>query len=467
MNYGIYNDRSLRQVQKLKLEQKLTPRQVLQIRITQIPRLELEHLIYQEVEANPMLEIFEDEEFDSSAGESSEEVKEKLNEEIKNFLEDDFPTIFAPTELKEQLEKQTPYISTLAEHLKSELRLETSDTTKIEIGEYIIDSLNDEGFLDIPIESISEYFGVEIKKVIEITNLIQNFDPPGIAARNPRESIKIQIERTQKKWKTELKIVSDYWEQFEKNDIEYIAKELNIKASKVKKAINRIRKINPRPTSQNFGEVRYVTPNVVVNKKGDDYDIAINEPNLPFLRLNTRYLEILQSPKSFERKTVNFVKKWLDRAIFVLRCFEMRKKNFRKVINFIINEQKEFLKKGVMFMKPLRLSDIAHATELSESTISRYIKDTYIQTPRGVFHLKHFLSGGLEAKNGSISTNVIREKIKRMVDMEGGERLTDFEIADNLEKEGIDISRRTVVKYRKQMGIPSSRKRRREKKLYE
>ena len=466
MRYTLFNDRSLRQVQKLRLEQKLTPRQVLQIRITQIPRLELEHLIYQELESNPMLEIFEDEELDLRT-ESAEEVKDKLQEEIKKFFEEDYPTFFAPTELKEQPEKQTPYISTLSEHLKSELRLETSDPTTIEIGEYIIDSLNNDGFLDIPIVSISEYFGVRIKKVEKINKLIQSFDPPGIAARNPRESIQLQMEREPKKWKLELKIVKNYWDYYENNDIEEIAKRLNIKTSNVKKALSRIQKINPRPTSHNFGEIRYVIPNIIVTKKGEDYEIAINEPNLPFLRLNTKYLHILQSPKDFDKKTVNFVKKWMDRAIFVLRCFEMRKRNFRNVVNFIIGKQKEFLEKGVMFMNPLRLVDIATATNLSESTISRYIKDTYIQTPRGVFHLKHFLSGRLEAKGRYISTNVIREKIKRMTNKEGEVHLTDDEIVDTLSKEGIDISRRTVTKYRKQMGIPSSRKRKREKKLYD
>lgn len=466
MSYRLFNNRFLRQVQKLRLEQKLTPRQVLQIRITQIPRLELEHLIYQELESNPMLEIFEDEELDLRT-ESAEEAKDKLQEEIKKFFEEDYPAFFAPTELKEQPEKQTPYISTLSEHLKSELRLETSDPTTIEIGEYIIDSLNNDGFLDIPIVSISEYFGVRIKKVEKINKLIQSFDPPGIAARNPRESIQLQMEREPKKWKLELKIVKNYWDYYENNDIEEIAKRLNIKTSKVKKALGRIRKINPRPTSHNFGEIRYVIPNIIVTKKGEDYEIAINEPNLPFLRVNTKYLHILQSPKDFDKKTVNFVKKWMDRAIFVLRCFEMRKRNFRNVVNFIIGKQKEFLEKGVMFMNPLRLVDIATATNLSESTISRYIKDTYIQTPRGVFHLKHFLSGRLEAKGRYISTNVIREKIKRMTNKEGEVHLTDDKIVDTLSKEGIDISRRTVAKYRKQMGIPSSRKRKREKKLYD
>ncbi len=467
MNYRFSHDRSLQQVQKLRQEQRLTPRQVLQIRITQIPRLDLEHLIYQELESNPMLELIDDDELDMSTYEIAEKREEELHEEITKFFEEDSPTYFSPTELKEQPESQTPYVFTLAEHLKSELKLETSDPIVIEIGEYIIDSLNDKGFLDIPLESISKYFGVENEKVEEIHKSIQTFDPPGIAARNQRESIQIQMEREPEKWELELEIVKNHWDYYKNDDIDQLSKKLNIESPVVKEALSNIRKINPYPTSGDFGLVRYVIPNVVVTKKGENFEIAINEPNLPFLRLNTRYLRILQSPKDFDKETVNFVKKWMNRAIFVLRCFEIRKRNFRNVINYIINKQKDFLDKGVLFMNPLRLVDIAEATKLSESTISRYIKDTYIQTPRGVFHLKYFLSGGLEAKYGTISTNVVREKIKRIIEKEGNDPLIDDEIAKIFNNEGINISRRTVAKYRTQMGIPSSRKRKKEKKLHE
>jgi len=275
------------------------------------------------------------------------------------------------------------------------------------------------------------------------------------------------MERDPDKWKLELEVVKNYWDYFKNNDIDKIANEMKIETSKIKELLNNIHKINPRPISGDFGYIRYVIPNVIVNKIEENYDIAINEPTLPFFRLNTKYLHILKTPEDFNKETVRFVKKWMDRAIFVLRCLEMRRRNFRNVINYIVSKQKEFLDKGVMFMNPLRLTDIAEATNLSESTISRYIKDTYIQTPQGVFHLKHFLSGRLEAKDGSISTNVIREKIKRMVDNEGENSLTDNEITEILDKEGIDISRRTVTKYRKQMEIPSSRKRKRDRRLYD
>jgi len=472
MNYKSPNGKSLRQIHKLKQEQKFTPRQVLQIRITQIPRLELEHLLYQELELNPMLEFREDDELNESPYEADKDreeqsEKEQLDEKLKEFFEEDFPSYFAPTDLKEQLEKQTPYVSTFAEDLKSELRLEHSEPETIRIGEYLIDSLNNDGFLDIPLEFITEYLGVNKEKIEKVLNIIQGFDPPGIAARDPQESLCIQMKRNPLNWKLELKIIENYWDYYKKNDVDKISNELNIDKEKVREALNDIRKLTPRPTNSDFGEIRYVIPNVFVSKKGENYEVAINEPNLPFFRLNTRYLHILQSPGGYDKKTVMFMKKWMDRAIFVLRCLHTRKKNFRSVINYIISKQKDFLEKGILFMNPLRLTDIAKATNLSESTISRYIKDTYIQTPRGVFHLKYLLSGGIQINAGAISTNVIREKIKRMIDKEGKIPLTDQEIADILKKEGIDISRRTVDKYRNQMGISSSRERKRERKLYE
>lgn len=455
----------LKNIQELR--QKLSPMQVLRIKITQSPRLELEHLIYQELEANPMLEFVKDDELNEFPYEAEKEEKDQLKKALKEFFEDDFSTYFTPAELKEPPEKQIPYVSTLAEELKSELRMETSDDESIKIGEYIIDSLNDKWFLDTPPSSIAEYFGVEKDKIEELLKLIQRIGPPGIAAQDSRESKQLQMERNPEKWKLELKIVKNYWDFYKKKEIEKLSNSINIDREKIKKAFKNIEKLNPHPTSRNSGRVRYVIPTVVVKRKGEDFEIAINEPNLPFIRLNTKYLQILQSPRNYDKKTVGFVEKWLERAKFILQSLEMRKKNFRNVINYITQEQKDFFKRGVLFMKPLKLKVIAEATNLSESTISRYIKDTYIQTPRGVFHLKYLLSGGIKGGNGMVSTNAIKEKINRMIEIEGEEPLSDEEINKRLKMEGINISRRTVTKYRNQMEIPSRPERKKEKKLNE
>ena len=456
--------------QSLKLEQKMSPLQVLMIRITQCPRLELKNIIHQEIESNPMLNLNEEDESpeipEVSTSEEEKGEEDLLNKELKDFFEEDFPTYFVPSDLENVENKQIPYTTSLSEQLKMELRMELSDEKQIEIGEYMIDSLTDEGFLDTPLPTIAEFFGMPENVVEEILKIIQECAPPGIAARNIRESIKLHLERNPEKSKLELEIVDNFWEEYKKREIQKISDELNIDEQNVKNAIINIGKINPRPTGRDFGRVEYVTPSVIVEKNGEELKVSINEPELPFFRLNSRYLKVLQSPKNYDRKTVKFVEKWMERAKFILQSLEMRKKNFRNVMEYIIYLQKDFFCKGVMHMNPLTLKKIAEKTNLSESTISRYLKDTYVQSPKGVFHIKHLLSGGVRVKEQNISTNTIREKIKRMIESEGNNKLSDIEIKKELEKEGIDITRRTVAKYRNQMGILPKAKRREKERLF-
>ncbi len=456
--------------QSLKLEQKMSPLQVLMIRITQCPRLELRNIIYQEIEANPMLSLSEEEdgiessELESSVDTNNENEKEEdvRDNEIKDFFEVDFPTYFVPSEIEDTERNQIPYTCSLSEQLKRDLRMELSDEELIEVGEYMIDSITDEGFMDTPLPTIAEFFGIPENKVEKILKIIQECAPTGFAARDKRESIKLHLEKSPKKSKLELKIINDFWEEFKRKDIERISQELKRTPEKIKKAIENIRKINPRPSGVNFGKVEYVTPSVIVEKEEGEFKISISEPELPFFRLNSRYLEVLQAPENFDKKTIKFVEKWIERAKFILQSLEMRRKNFKKVMEYIIDAQRDFIDKGVMHMNPLTLKKIATATNLSESTISRYIKDTYVQSSMGVFHIKHLLSGGVKAREQNISTNTIREKIKRMIEAEGKNKLSDITIKKELEKDGINITRRTVAKYRNQLGIPPKSQRKKE-----
>jgi RNA polymerase sigma-54 factor len=452
--------------QSLKLEQKMSPLQVLMIRITQCPRLELQTIIHQEIEANPMLSLNEDDEStettEPSALEEDKGVDDLLNKELKDFFQEDFPTYFVPSDLEKLESKQIPYNLPISEQLKAELRMELSDGKLIEIGEYMIDSLTDEGFLDTPVPTIAEFFGIPEEEVESVLRIIQECGPPGVAARNTRESIKIHLERNPEKSKLELEIVNGFWDEYKNKEVEKIAESLNVNEEKVKNAIINIDKINPHPTGRDFGKVEYVTPSVIIEEDGEALKISIREPELPFFRLNSRYLKVLQAPKNYDKKTIKFVEKWMERAKFILQSLEMRRKNFKNVMEYIVDFQRDFFYEGVMRMNPLTLRKIAENTNLSESTISRYIKDTYVQSPRGVFHIKHLLSGGVRVKEQNISTNTIREKIKRMIESEGVNKLSDIEIKKELEKEGINITRRTVAKYRNQMGISPKAKRKKE-----
>ena len=452
--------------QGLKLKQKMSPLQVLMIRITQCPRLELKNIIFKEIEANPMLDVAEDEErreVNQTSVNEEEEGKEEdiLNKELKDFFVEDFPTYFVPSDFEEDKKRQIPYIATLSERLKMDLHMELYDEKLIEVGEYMIDSITDEGYMDTPIPTIAEFFALPENQVEKVLKIIQDCAPVGVAARDARESIRLQLEKSGRKSKLELKIIDNFWTEYKNMEIEKISSESNLNPDKIEKAIGNIQKINPHPTVKNFGRVEYVIPSVIVQKGDEGLMISINEPELPFFRLNSKYLEVLQAPENYDRKTINFVEKWMERAKFILQSLEMRRKNFKRVMEYVIGIQRDFIEKGVMFMNPLTLKKIAEATNLSESTISRYLKDTYVQSPKGVFHIKHLLSGGVKGKGDDISTNTIREKIKRMIEAEGENKLSDIEINKQLEKDGINITRRTVAKYRNQLGIPPKSKRKR------
>jgi RNA polymerase sigma-54 factor len=432
------------------------------IKITQCPRLELRNIIFQEIEANPMLNLNEEDEYHEVAEpEVVEEQKEEdlLDNELKDFFEEDFPTYFIPSDLEVMEKSQIPYTSPLSEQLKTDLRMELSDEKLIEVGEYMIDSLTDEGFLDTPLPTIAEFFGIPESDLEKVLKIIQESASPGIAARSIRESIRLHLEREPEKSRLELKIVNDFWEEYTNKEVKKISEVLSVGEERVKGAITNIEKINPRPTGRDFGSVEYITPSVIVEKNGEELKISINEPELPFFRLNSRYLKVLQAPENYDKKTIKFVERWMERAKFILQSLDMRKKNYRKVMEYIVDFQKDFFNEGVMHMNPLTLKKIAKKTNLSESTISRYIKDTYLQSPQGVFHMKHLLSGGVKGKEQSFSTNTIREKIKRIIESEGSEKFSDIEIKKELEKDGINITRRTVAKYRNQMGILSRAKR--------
>jgi len=451
--------------QGLQLKQKMSPLQVLMIRITQCPRLELKNIIYKEIEANPMLDLAEEEERSETDEVSSTEEEEKeediLNKELKDFFVEDFPTYFVPSDFDEDKKRQIPYTLKLSERLKMDLHMELFDEKLIEVGEYMIDSITDDGFMDTPLPTIAEFFALSESEVEKILKIIQECAPTGVAARDARESIKLQLEVNAGKSELELKIVDDFWTEYKNMEIGKISSVLNLNPKKVEEAIGNIQKIKPHPTVKNFGRVEYVIPSVIVRKEEGGLKISIDEPELPFFRLNAKYLGVLQAPENYDKKTINFVEKWMERAKFIIQSLEMRKKNFKKVMEYVIDVQRDFIEKGVMFMNPLTLKKIAEATKLSESTISRYLKDTYVQSPMGVFHIKHLLSGGVQGKEDNISTNTIREKIKRMIKSEGENKLSDIEIKKKLEKEDIDITRRTVAKYRNQLGIPPKSKRKR------
>ncbi len=461
--------RDLNHFQILRLEHKLRPEQVQVIRLIQTPILELEHAIFQQLEQNPVLDFVPEDEISQISDEIEEEEVNsddlELDEEFLDFLNEDLPTFFAPTrDREEKFKERFVYAPSLKEHLKSELRFTVSDEKEIEIGEFLIDSINERGFLDIDLADVSEALSVDKEKIEKVLGVIQGFDPPGIGSRDLKECLLIQLKRIGKEKSPEATIIKDFFNEFKKLQTDIIATKMGLELEKVKELISNIKKLNLYPTKSLWGDVSYVIPDVIVEEDKDNrFKIIINESNIPFMKINFKYLEVLKHPENYDKKTINFIKEKAKSAFLFLRTLEMRRKTFKKIIEYIIDRQREFLIKGVLYKKPLKLKEIASKVGVHESTVSRILKGVYIQTPRGVFNAKQLFSGGVGTVNGKISREVIKEKIKIIIANEKkAEPFNDREISEMLSKEGINIGIRTVTKYREELGIPPGRIRKKE-----
>ena len=455
--------------QIIRLEHKLRPEQVEVIRLIQTPLLELEHAIFQQLEQNPVLEFVPEDEIPQISDEiEEEEVKLedlKFNKELIDFLSEDLPKFFAPSRDKEEkFNERFVYAPSLKEYLKSELRFTVSDEKEIEMGEFLIDSINERGFLEIDLADAARALSVNKEEIEKVLGIIQGFDPPGIGSRDTRECLLIQFKRMGKEESPEATIIRDFFEEFKKLQLETIATKLGLEYNKVKKMVSNIKKLNLYPTKSLWGDVSYVIPDVIVEENKDNkFRIIINESNIPFIKINFKYLDVLKHPENYDKKTINFIKEKAKSAFLFLRTLEMRRRTFKKIIEYIIDYQKEFLKKGVLYKKPLKLKEIASKVGVHESTVSRILKGVYIQTPRGVFDAKQLFSGGVGTINGKISREVIKEKIKIIIANEKKtDPFNDREIAEMLSKEGINIGVRTVAKYREELGIPPGRIRKKE-----
>ena len=372
------------------------------------------------------------------------------------------------------------------------------------LGEEIIGNINDEGYLECPLEtvigSLNEFLEeqgsdwgetaedrreVTLEEAEEMLGIIQSFDPPGIGARDLRECIILQLrdcmfqDLTQENAGLEptpsellealdtslsYRIATDYFDQLINHRWSEISKELSITPRDVQDAADEISKLDPKPGLK-YGnhEDNYITPDLVVEKVADDYLVFLNDTNLPRLKLSRTYREIAKDKKKFAGENKEFISNKLNSANWMIQAIEQRRQTMLKVMNFIVDRQREFFEKGVQFLKPLTLREVAEVIDMHESTVSRVTNEKFVQTPRGVLPLKFFFSSGLSTTSGEeVSARGIKAQIQKLVSEENPSKpLTDQAIVNILKKEGIQIARRTVAKYRDQLGILSARMRKR------
>ncbi len=466
----------------------LTPGLVQMVTVLALNRLELREMINTEMVANPVLEEVTDE------APSAEEVREKveadaeaptppkptngdapLPEQQDSFQEVDYGSFFDDyldpgfkSPAAEQIEKPSfeNFLSrptSLADHLEWQLNLSICPDSVRDAAYSIIGNLNEDGYLTASVEEIAETGGHTKEDVEQALKLVQDLDPPGIAARDIRECLLLQLKVVAPSNTLAPRIVSEHLDKLQNKQYKEIARALDRPQPAVERALELIRHLDPRPGQRyNTTEARLVEPDVAFVKVDDDYKIVMNEDGMPQLRLSRRYRRMLEQDGT-SRDVRTWVKERFNSALQLLKNIEQRKQTIQRVCQVIIERQREFLDKGDDYLRPMMIKEVAEIVGVHPSTVSRAVGSKYAETPQGVRELRSFFSEAVQGPAGAALPLVsLKRAVKKMIeDEDAAHPLTDDHITQRLHQMGISVTRRTVAKYREDMHIPSTHHRRR------
>jgi len=350
--------------------------------------------------------------------------------------------------------------TSLDEHLNEQLRLATDDPRTVAIGEAIIGNLDEDGYLRADVEEIATGMGASADEVEKALTIVQGFDPTGVAARSVQECLLLQLTADSEPDPVTVEIVEKHFEDLERRRYPEIARALKLPLDRIMESIEEIQSLEPKP-GRRFAtsDQRYIAPDVSIHKVGDDYVVVLNEEGIPRLRVNALYRSLLRK-SSDEAK--QYVEQKLRSAVWLIKSVEQRQRTLRKVTQSLVKFQRGFLDKGVAFLRPLALRDVGEDIGMHESTISRVTTNKYVETPQGLFELKYFFHSGIASDTGEMVSSVsIKKKIRDMVAAEESTKpLSDQDVALVLRGQGLTIARRTVAKYREELGIMPSHQRR-------
>lgn len=477
---------ALKQQFQQKLEQRLSPQQIQLMKLLQVPTMELDQRIKQEIEENPALEEGkEEEDIDSDDYEGEDEFEEKDNDDdfdISDYLDDDTPDYKTQVnnKSKDDEDRVVPLSSgqSFQERLTEQLHLLDLNDHEFTIADIIIGNLDESGYLNRDVESLVDdlAFSANVmtdeKEVEHILQLIQELDPAGVGARNLKECLLLQIRRKQDgditKY-TAKKILEDYFDEFTKKHYDKIQQKLEIEDQDLKEAIAEIIKLNPKPggsMKESSKNMQQIIPDFQITEFEGKLELSINGRNAPELKVSRDYEQMLRTYSEGASKTkgdkdaVQFVKQKLDGAKWFIDAIKQRQNTLLTTMQAIMNYQKEFFLSGDdTNMKPMILKDIAEIVHLDISTISRVANSKYVQTNYGVYSLKYFFSESLSTDSGEeVSTREVKKILSDAIEAEHKKKpLTDEKLADLLREKGYNIARRTVAKYREQLNIPVAR----------
>ncbi len=459
---------------QLKIEQTrqliMTPELKLAITLLQYSNLELQNYIQEELLRNPVLELCESE----AAGEEEPPEEEYVEDEFpwEDYFRDldqgpaggapepggrdwgDFPTMDSYADSPE----------TMVEDLLGQLRLLSLPSGRHSIASYLIGNLDHNGYLRSDPDELAAAIGVSPEELGAALRIVQGLEPVGIGSRNLQECLLLQLSSLENPPPLAVEIVKRFLPATADGRYRHIANLLGCSIREVQEAVDFIRTLNPKPGSLFGGiqDTRYIVPDIHVEKVEDRYVVVVNDSLTPLLRISTYYQQLFRKGDD-DKELSNYVKGNLDKALWLLRSIEQRRLTLFRVAQQIVEIQQPFLEHGIRKLKPLTLKDVAEAIGVHESTVSRATANKYMQTPRGLFPLSFFFSSGLAGEDGEdYSSHSIKSYLRELIEQESPQNpLSDQQLTDLLQAKGVTISRRTVAKYRQELSIPASYRRRR------
>jgi RNA polymerase sigma-54 factor len=460
----------------------MTPSLQQAIKLLQLSKLELQEVLNQELLENPLLEESAEEAKQEDA-EAEAQEKTQTEEEAKaaepapekekdSFDEIDYDAYFQdyieygynPRMGEEHeefpIENTLTRPPNLTDHLAWQLGMSDASPAIKEIAAFIIGNIDEDGYLRATSEEIAAAGPYDPANVEKAIASIQSLDPIGVGARDLRECLLLQLEFLEIDNPLVETIVRDHWDLFMQRHFLQISKAIGVDMKTLEGVVEIIKHLDPKPGRKYSNErAIYVEPDVYIQKVGDEYIIVLNEDGMPKLRINGSYRNMLNSMDSkSDGETVNYIKDKIRSAVWLIKSLDQRQRTIYKVAESIVKHQREFLEKGIDYLRPLVLRDVADDIQMHESTVSRVVSNKYMHTPRGLFLMKYFFHSGIDSDTGEdISSLTVKKKIQGFIDAEDPRKpLSDSKIMKILNDEGINIARRTVAKYRDELNIPSS-----------
>jgi RNA polymerase sigma-54 factor len=470
----------MQQRQSLALQQVLSPQLQQSLLILQTPLLELRNLVQQEMETNPVLEELPEEVGANDRGDAEASPDENFRDEFEKLasLDEEWRDYMAQSasysfdgqrgskeadQKRQFLFDSIPVQETLQQNLIAQLNQTVLSADDREAADLIIGNIDNDGFLRSTPEEMALNSGIPQGDFENMLTLIQTFYPAGVGARDLRECLLIQLRRQGKEHSLEYRIVSEHMDDLGKHRFPEIARRMAITVEDVQKAADDIARLNPRP-GQVFAAApqNYVLPDVVVEKVDGEYQISLNNEQIPHLRISNLYKDIIASGDAQTSDVKDYIRDKIRSGKFLIRSIHQRQQTILNIAQQIVSRQRDFLEHGALHLKPMTMAEVADAVGVHETTVSRAVSGKYMATPQGVFEMKYFFTGGYRTAGGeSLSNTSVKQAILDLVKHESGSApLSDHEIVEILSDRGIPIARRTVAKYRTELNILPSHMRR-------